>query len=70
MTYCANFQPNLLAIVMIGKFLAGCLAVLFAHWLAMPMTKKFEKEDLEAGRISKDVYTDDGASLKDTELEI
>ena len=29
MTYCANFQPNLLAIVMIGKFLAGCLAVLF-----------------------------------------
>ena len=34
------------------------------------MTKKFEKEDLEAGRISKDVYTDDGASLKDTELEI
>lgn len=70
MTYCANFQPNLLAIVMIGKFAAGCIAILFAHWLAMPMTRKFEKEDLEAGRISRDIYDDDGASLKDTELEI
>lgn len=41
----ANFQPNLLAIILIGKLVGAIVAVLFALWLAVPMAKKIEIEE-------------------------
>lgn len=69
LTYAANFQPNLLAILLIGKFLGGCIAIFFAKWLAVPTAKKYEREDMEAGRMSEDDFDDD-VSLEKTEIDL
>ena len=52
----ANFQPNLLAIILIGKIVGAVIAVFFAIWLAVPMARRLEANDRESGLIGKDEY--------------
>src|SRR5699024_2732136 len=45
LSYTANFQPNLIPAVLIGKISAGLLGIAFAYWLAVPKAKELEKID-------------------------
>lgn len=44
LSFTANFQPNLIAIVMIGKFVSGILAVIISTKLTVPKARLIEKE--------------------------
>ena len=48
LAFTANFQPNLIAPLMIGKVVAGVTAMLLALWIAVPTAKRLEREDAEA----------------------
>ncbi|HAW45505.1 MAG TPA: ethanolamine utilization protein EutH [Sutterella sp.] len=52
----ANFQPNLLAILLAGKVVGGIVAVIFSLWLAVPMAKKLEAMDRKTGVIGENEY--------------
>lgn len=56
LSYTANFQPTLIPAVMIGKFIAGVLAVIFAYFLCIPKARKLEDIDRRAGIIGPDEY--------------
>jgi ethanolamine transporter len=56
LSYTANFQPTLIPAVMIGKFSAGVLAVIFAYFLCIPKARKLEDIDRRAGIIGPDEY--------------
>lgn len=60
----ANFQPSLLAIILIGKIIGGVVAVFFAIWLGVPMARKLEAQDREVGIIEKEEYLEDEELLK------
>lgn len=45
LSFTANFQPNLIAIVMIGKFAAGILATLISIKLTVPVARELEKNN-------------------------
>ena len=54
LSFTANFQPNLIAIVMIGKLTAGLLAVLLSLKLTVPKARELEldastSDDIEGG---------------------
>ena len=59
----ANFQPSLLAIILIGKMIGAVIAVFFAIWLGVPMAKRLEKQDREKGIIGETEYLEDEAVL-------
>ncbi len=59
----ANFQPSLLAIILIGKIIGAAVAVCFALWLAVPMARKLESKDREKGVIEQDEYLEEEAIL-------
>ena len=59
----ANFQPSLLAIILIGKMIGAVIAVFFAIWLGVPMAKRLEKQDREKGLIGETEYLEDEAVL-------
>ncbi|OMB99057.1 ethanolamine utilization protein EutH [Mycobacterium sp. NS-7484] len=63
LAFTANFQPNLIAPLMIGKVVAGVTAMLLALWIAVPTAKRLEREDAE---IETDL-TDDDAERTDDE---
>lgn len=44
LAFTANFQPNLIAPLMIGKIVAGISAMLLALWIAVPTAKRIERE--------------------------
>lgn len=46
LAYAANVQPNMLVPLIIGKILAGVVAIFFARWLAFPMADKLAEQDL------------------------
>ncbi len=46
LAYAANVQPNLLVPLIIGKVVAGAVAILFARWLAFPIVDKLEKSGI------------------------
>lgn len=60
----ANFQPSLLAIILIGKIIGGIIAVFFAIWLGVPMARKLEAQDRQNGVIEKEEYLEDEEVLK------
>lgn len=60
----ANFQPNLLVIILAGKIIGAIVAVLIAIKLSVPMAKKLEKTDRETGVIGPDEYRDAEAVLE------
>jgi ethanolamine transporter len=55
-SFTANFQPNLLVILMIGKMAGGIRAILISLWIAVPVSKRYFKNDLEKGVILSDEY--------------
>lgn len=64
-SFTANFQPNLLVIILAGKLIGACIAVLIAIKLAVPMAKKFEERDREKGIIEKNEYLSEEGLLKE-----
>ncbi|WP_231750866.1 ethanolamine utilization protein EutH [Mycobacterium sp. NAZ190054] len=47
LAFTANFQPNLIAPLMIGKIVAGVTAMLLALWIAVPTAQRIERERAE-----------------------
>lgn len=45
LAFTANFQPNMIGALLIGKFAAGVLAILLALWIAVPTARRLEEED-------------------------
>jgi len=58
-SFTANFQPNLLVIILAGKIVGACVAVLIAIWISVPVAKRFEAMDREKGIIGKDEYLEE-----------
>lgn len=50
LSFTANFQPNLVAPVLIGKLSAAILAIVLARLIAVPTAIRLEAADLEAER--------------------
>ncbi len=44
LAFTANFQPNLIGPLMIGKVVAGVTAMLIAAWIAVPTAQRIERE--------------------------
>lgn len=47
LAFTANFQPNMIVAMIVGKIGGGVIAVFIAMWLALPYVKKFQKRDDE-----------------------
>jgi ethanolamine transporter len=45
LAFTANFQPNLIGPLLIGKLTGGILGILLAVWIAVPTAKKLEREE-------------------------
>ena len=56
LSFTANFQPTIILPVIVGKLLAGIIAIWFAYKLSVPTALKLEKEDRAAGVIKEDEY--------------
>lgn len=55
--FTANFQPNMIVAMLVGKIGGGLIAVLFAIWLALPVARRLELEDeLEDERRAADPF--------------
>jgi len=51
LAFTANFQPNVILALLIGKLSAGLLGIVVAYWIAVPTARRLEQEDLTtAGR--------------------
>jgi ethanolamine transporter len=48
LSFTANFQPSLIVPVLVGKLVAGIIAIVFAFLLAVKKAEQLEKADLEA----------------------
>ena len=62
-----TFQPNLVAVIMIGKILGGVSAILIAKWIAVPAAMRFEARDRELGIIGPDEYLNDEMTAEEVE---
>lgn len=58
LAFTANFQPNLILPLIIGKFTAGVLAIALAFWIAVPTALRLEEQDRDEGIIGEDEYKD------------
>lgn len=47
LAFSANFQPNMVAAIIVGKLIGGALGIGLAVWLAVPHARKLEEHDLE-----------------------
>lgn len=45
LSFCATYQPTLIAPLMVGKFIAAILAIVFVRWLAQKKTLELAAED-------------------------
>ncbi|CAN5630143.1 ethanolamine utilization protein EutH [soil metagenome] len=57
LAFTANFQPNMILPLIIGKFTAGILAIALAVWIAVPTALRLEEQDRDEGVIGEDEYT-------------
>ncbi|HBT94818.1 MAG TPA: ethanolamine utilization protein EutH [Coriobacteriia bacterium] len=51
LSFTANFQPSLIAPVMIGKIVGGVVAVFFTKYLALRKAEQLEAEDIASGLL-------------------
>lgn len=58
LSFTANFQPTIILPVILGKLLAGIIAIFFAYKLSVPTALKLEAEDRAAGIIKEGEYKD------------
>lgn len=56
LAFSANFQPNMVFPLIIGKLSGGVIAILLAVWLALPYARVLEANDRADGTISSDEY--------------
>ncbi len=49
LAFMANFQPNMVVPLVVGKLTAGVLAMLLAVWLAVPTALRLDQEDEDQG---------------------
>lgn len=56
MAFTANFQPTMIACVVLGKITGGLLGIALATWLSVPRALELEQEDRAAGIIKKNEY--------------
>ncbi|EGA89408.1 ethanolamine utilization protein EutH [Planococcus donghaensis MPA1U2] len=59
LSFTANFQPNIILPVIIGKLAAGIIAIGFAYWLSVPTALKLEEKDRADGTIRPGEYLTD-----------
>ena len=59
LSFTANFQPTIILPVILGKLLAGVLAIGLAFLLSVPTAKKLEAKDRENGVIGAREYLDE-----------
>lgn len=64
LSFSANFQPNIILPVMIGKLGAGVVAIALSYWLSVPTALELEKQDRAAGIIGPDEYLDEKQKAK------
>ncbi len=62
LSFTANFQPNLILPVILGKFSAGICAIGLAYWLSVPTALKLEEKDRAEGIIRKGEYLEENES--------
>lgn len=53
LAFTANFQPNMIGALLIGKLSGGVLAIILALWIAVPTAQKLEREDLARARAGE-----------------
>ena len=53
LSFTANFQPNLIVPVMVGKIVAGTVAIIFAFALAVPKAEQLEADDIKRNRVEE-----------------
>lgn len=58
LAFAANVQPHILGPLLIGKFVAGVIAIFFAYKLCIPIARRLEVIDRETGVIEEDEYLD------------
>ncbi len=56
LAFTANFQPNMILPLMLGKFGAGLIAIALAYWIAVPTARELERQDREEGVIAEGEY--------------
>lgn len=56
LAFSANFQPNMVFPLIIGKLAGGVLGILLALWLALPYSKLLETQDRADGTIAPNAY--------------
>lgn len=56
LAFSANFQPNMVFPLIIGKLSGGVIAILLAVWLALPYARVLEANDRADGTISSEEY--------------
>ncbi|MCI6820722.1 MAG: ethanolamine utilization protein EutH [Clostridiales bacterium] len=62
-----TFQPNLVAVVLLGKILAGIIGVVISLWISVPVARRFEEKDRELGIIGEHEYINDDMSAEEIE---
>lgn len=56
LAFTANFQPNMILPVMVGKLSGGIIAIILAYWISVPKALELEKIDRANGIIGQDEY--------------
>lgn len=56
LAFSANFQPNMVFALIIGKLAGGVIGIVLALWLALPYARVLESQDRAAGVIGPDEY--------------
>ncbi|MFI8413592.1 ethanolamine utilization protein EutH [Paeniglutamicibacter gangotriensis] len=56
LAFSANFQPNMVFPLIIGKLSGGVIAIILALWLALPYARVLEANDRADGTIAADEY--------------
>lgn len=58
LAFTANFQPNMILPLMLGKLGGGILAIALAMRIAVPTARRLERQDRDDGVIGEDEYRD------------
>ncbi|TCP50083.1 ethanolamine transporter [Tamaricihabitans halophyticus] len=56
LAFTANFQPNMILALLLGKLTAGILGIALASWIAVPTARRLEAQDRASWVIAEDEY--------------
>ena len=63
LSFTANFQPSLIAPIMIGKITGGVCAIIFTKFLALKKAEQLEAEDMAAALVGAEGKTADTLAI-------